>query len=66
MSLELALFVGSLVAAGAWGALALYLLAVERRRMATRRLLARAIAAIRRDDAQSLTVGDRPPCSHGH
>jgi HEAT repeat protein len=54
VSLEFLLLVSSLVTAGMWGALAMYLLAIERRRLATRRLLARAVATIRRDEVQAL------------
>lgn len=59
MSLQLALLVGSIAAATVWVLLAAHLLAIDRRRAATRRLLVRAVEAIRHDDFQRLGYVER-------
>jgi HEAT repeat protein len=57
--LEALLAVTSLVAVGVWVALSIHLLMIQRRRIATRRLVSDAIALLERDDVRSLSLTDR-------
>jgi HEAT repeats len=58
-SLELLLAVMSLIAVGVWVALSVHLLLIQRRRIATRRLVSDAIALLERDDVRRLSLADR-------
>lgn len=58
-SLELLLAVISLIAVGVWVALSVHLLMIQRRRIATRRLVSDAIALLERDDVRRLSLADR-------
>ena len=57
--LETILAVASLIALGVWGALTVHLLMVQRRRVATRRLIADAITLLERDDIRRLSLAER-------
>jgi len=57
--LEMLLAVAALIAAVVWAALSVHLLQIQRRRVATRRLVADAIALLERDDVRHLTLTER-------
>jgi HEAT repeat protein len=58
-SLETFLAVASLLAVGVWVALTVHLLLIQRRRIATRRLVADAIALLEQKEVRSLSLAER-------